>query len=75
MIISHGNSTKRLNLYPPTKQKYEHENSFWIEDEEYENDDVKLVLSIKKKLSSCDQIEDDLINSFLNNVTLSSLPN
>ena len=74
MIISDGNSTKTLNWHPPARPKFEHENAFWIENEDTETNLVKLVLSIEKALPFRDETQDDIINNFFNNVALSSLP-
>ena len=73
MLISDGSSTKKLSLYPLAKPKYQHENVVWIEDEHTKTDLVKPVLSIEKALSFREEIKDDIIDSFLNNVNLFSL--
>lgn len=73
MLISYGNSTKTLRLRTLATPKYEHQNTVWIEDEDVESDLVKPMLSIEKALSFREETEDDLIKSFLNNITLFSL--
>ena len=73
MLIYDGNSIKQLSLHPLAIPKYEHENVVWIEDEDIETNLVKPVLTIKKALSFIEEIEDDIIAIFLNNVVLSSL--
>lgn len=66
MIISNGNSTKNIVLYPPTKPIEESENPLWAKCETKEGNSFPQ-LTIGKYLCFKDEIKDDRISTFISN--------
>jgi hypothetical protein len=62
MTISDGYDTKKLTLYPHATPSVEPENSVWMD---IEDESSMLVLTIGKAMSFKNEIEDEIINSFI----------
>ena len=67
MTIADETETKILTLYPPTWPILDTETPLWMELEE--EDGIQPLLTIGKSLNFKDEIEDDAINSFINEPT------
>ena len=71
MAISHGNSIKKLTIYPLAKYVMDLINPLWVsrdEENDYYDDLVKLALTIKQSLNLKDPSEDGMILNFMKNM-------
>jgi len=66
MVISDGQATKHLNLYPPSKP-YMGSNSTWWDEFVLESDLSLPLLMLGKAQYFKDETEDDIINGFISN--------
>ena len=72
MTISHGNSTKKLTLYPPAKPSPDLENSPWVEDSDEEL--VRPLLTLDQASTFKQATEDDFICTYLAHPHIASHP-
>ena len=73
MTISRGNATKNLILYPPSKPSLPtiHQQ---FPPPRYLEKNLQSPLTLEESLRLKNQLEDDVINSFINNPTIISNP-
>ena len=64
MIISNGEQTKELTLYPPTQPLLDIEDPTWVSSD---SDDYVLVLTIEQVHYSKDQTDEAILVNFLQN--------
>jgi hypothetical protein len=73
MTISHGSSTKKLSLYPPSKPNIDPKAPIWVDDGEDEYEEVsQQVFSVDQYLVVREKTEDDEINDFIASTSSSS---
>jgi hypothetical protein len=63
MMISHGNSTKTLTLYPPANPSDDLENSPWIEDSKEEP--TQPLLTLDQASTFTKETKDDFIFTYI----------
>jgi len=66
MTISHGTSTKKVTLYPPSKPSIYLEKPLWVDGEDSDQErESHQVLSIDQYLAIRDKTKDGEINNFI----------
>eukprot|EP00253_Pinus_taeda_P027115 PITA_27115 len=61
MIISNGQETKQLTLYPHATPMINNDNSIWVD---YEDEETQPILTVGQALTLKDSTEDELISKF-----------
>eukprot|EP00253_Pinus_taeda_P030292 PITA_30292 len=62
MIISNGQETKQLTLYPHATPMINNDNSIWVD---YEDEETQPILTIAQALTLKNSTEDELISNFI----------
>jgi hypothetical protein len=67
MLISHGDSVKKVTLYPPAKYFNDMENTLWLDNTNNDEENVHPIFAIDQIMQFKEHTEENQIHNFLVN--------